>query len=119
MDDFGALLNTALTIVTLATLAGLGLLRGTVTNLRERLNDRAQENAELKERLLDAEGKLKETKADLDTLKRVVTGEVHWSALTELLTAHHAEANEHWDATEETLQLILEQLKNLPTRGEL
>lgn len=94
--DFSGLLNTALTIVAIATLAGLGLLRGTVTNLREQLADeRAARAADRQQRADDeresalfktnAETRIASLESDALALQRVVTGEIHWIALGERL----------------------------------
>ena len=90
--DLGELLSTALAIVTIATLAGLGLLRGTVTNLREQLKDERDARAADRQQRADDEidhAKYKaETDARIATLeadnaayKRLVTGETHWTAI--------------------------------------
>jgi chromosome segregation ATPase len=94
--DFSSLLSTALSIVAVATLAGLGLLRGTVTTLRENLrdardeiNDKERRLNEALSRLAEAETKIKTQASDLDALARVVTGEAHWVALGQRLEEHH------------------------------
>lgn len=90
--DLGGLLSAALAIVSIATLAGLGLLRGTVTNLREQLrderearaSDRAQRDDDERENLkfrTEAQTRIAQLEADNAALQRVVTGEVHWVAL--------------------------------------
>lgn len=87
--DYGNLLTTALSVVSIATLAGLGLLRGTVTNLRENLKDARDEIADKERRLTEAETANAVQKADLEALTRVVTGEVHWIAMGDKLDEHH------------------------------
>ena len=103
-------LNAALAIVSIATLAGLGLLRGTVTNLREQLNDERAHSKALKERRDEDALKIQTLEADFAALQRVVTGEVHWVALGDLLNRHHEQAMEYWDKFESTLEEILEEL---------
>lgn len=101
--DLGGLLSTALAIVSIATLAGLGLLRGTVTNLREQLRDerearaadRAQkvddeaehvkERAEWTAKTATKDARIAELEADNAALGRVVTGEVHLVSLSQRL----------------------------------
>lgn len=79
--DIGSLLTTALSIISIATLAGLGLLRGTVTNLRESLKDAREDIADKDRRHFDDENTIHRQKSDLEALARVVTGEAHWVAL--------------------------------------
>jgi regulator of protease activity HflC (stomatin/prohibitin superfamily) len=127
--DFSALLSTALIVVTLATAGGFGLMRGRVTNLREDLADTRATNAELRterteDRALidtlraeaDAEKAKRQAereadKIQLDALAKVVTGEVHWTALGEHLDHHHTEAREHWTRAEDNTTEMLEALR--------
>ena len=102
MDDFSRLLTVALGVVSIATLAGLGLLRGVVTGLRERLKDSDEELARKERRLTEAEAEVKALKTDLAALGRIVTGEAHWVAIGQKLDEHHSAAETHW-ANDETL----------------
>jgi uncharacterized coiled-coil protein SlyX len=70
--DIGNLLTTALSIVSIAGLAGLGLLRGTVTNLRENLKDAREEIADKDRRLAEYEKTVATQKSDLAALGRIV-----------------------------------------------
>jgi uncharacterized coiled-coil protein SlyX len=79
--DVNNLVTTALSIVSIATLAGLGLLRGTVTNLRENLKDARDEITDKERRLTEAEKTIATQKSDLAALGRVVTGEDKIDAL--------------------------------------
>ena len=111
METVSGLLTTALAIVALATLAGLGLMRGTVTNLRENLGDARAEIADKDRRLTALEKSDKQHQSELEALRRVVTGEVHWVALGETLDHHHSEAKGHWERDEATLNEILTELR--------
>jgi chromosomal replication initiation ATPase DnaA len=131
MDHLGSLLTTGLAILSIATLAGLGLTRGLVINLRESLADaraeiadkdrRASEaQAESDRRLGDAEAEIAKVKAqnavqanDLIALGRVVTGEAHWVAIGHKLDEHHDEAKIHWANDEETMRKMLTALEKL------
>lgn len=94
--DFTSILTTALTILSIATLAGMGLLRGTVTNLREQLRDEREANTSHRQRIGDCELDNGRLRADLSALERVVTGEVHWVALGDQLTTLSDAAKGHW-----------------------
>jgi hypothetical protein len=94
--ELGELLSAALAIVTIATLAGLGLMRGTVTNLRELLSDeraasaaakakRIEEDAEHVKYKAEAEAQIEQLRQDHSALARVVTGEAHLVAILDLL----------------------------------
>lgn len=50
-----------------------------------------------------------------DALRRVVTGEVHLVAISDLLTQHHTEAVQQWIGMDETLLHIDETLTGFPT----
>jgi chromosome segregation ATPase len=114
--DFTQLLTTALTIVSIATLAGLGLLRGTVSNLREQLRDERENGASLRTKLTDVETDNARLRADLSALQRVVTGEVHWVALGEQTQAHHDAAVAHWQQDEQILREIRDSMRQLQTQ---
>lgn len=113
MEDFTRLLTIALAVVSIATLAGLGLLRGVVTGLRESLKDAREEIADKDRRLTAAEAQMTAAQAqvgslrnDLGALGRVVTGEAHWVAIGDKLDLHHTRAEEHWTRDEATLVQI-------------
>jgi uncharacterized protein HemX len=116
--DFSTLLSTALVVVTLATAGGFGLMRGRVTNLREDLADTRATNAELRTERLEDRALIDTLRAErdtdrvqLDALAKVVTGEVHWTALGEHLDQHHSEAREHWTRAEDNTTEMLDALR--------
>ena len=111
--DLGNLLSTGLAIVSIATLAGLGLLRGTVTNLREQLRDERDSNSSLRTSRDEDRKLLEQQKKDLDALARVVTGEVHWTALGHKLDEHHDEARAYWTRAEQQTDEILTELRRI------
>lgn len=80
--DVNGLLTTALSIVAIATLAGLGLLRGTVTNLRDNLKDARDEITDKDRRLLEAEKTIATQKADLEATQRLAMREDKIDALS-------------------------------------
>lgn len=113
MDSIGNLLALALAIVSIATLAGLGLQRGTVTNLREQLKDAREEIAALKTGRTEDRAATEVLKNDLSALQRVVTGEVHWLAIGHQMDDHHKAATEHWQAE----LMILTEMRDLLRMG--
>lgn len=77
----GDLLNTGLAVVAIATLAGLGLMRGIITNLREQLKDAREETASHRLARTEYEKKITDLESKVAVLTSTVTGEVHWVAL--------------------------------------
>lgn len=112
--DFNNWLAAALGIVSIATLAGLGFMRGTVINLREQLADARGETKALKESRDEANRQIATLKTDLAALTRVVTGEAHWVAIGDKLDEHHHAAMGHWESGEKTLAQILAELRGKP-----
>lgn len=115
--DLGNLIQTGLGVFAIASLAGLGLMRTTVTNLRENLKDARDEITDKERRLTEAEAEIVKLNArglaqhnDLQALGRVVTGETHWKAIGKKLDEHHNEAKTHWLADEEKLDQIRDAL---------
>jgi uncharacterized protein HemX len=120
MPGIGDLLSIALAAISIATLAGLGFVRGRMTDLREQLRDSREETASLKasraddRALIDQQKtELKACRTDLDALARVVTGEVHWVALSHHLDQHHEEARAHWIRSESNTERMIKALEEL------
>lgn len=120
MGDLGGTLSTALALVSVATLAGLGLMRGSLTSLRETVADLRGEVADKDRHLADKDQRIElldrrctELQHDLDALGRVVTGEVHWKAIATVLDQHHQEAREHWRTDESLLTSLRDEVRGL------
>ena len=121
----GDMLNTALAVVAIATLAGLGLMRGTVTGLRENLKDCREEAAETRRKLEVAEAENSRLQSDLAALSRVVTGEAHITALGQEVSevgtqvanvgdridTHHTAAEGFWSTVRNLLTEIRDDLR--------
>lgn len=122
MHSLGGLLETALAIISIATLAGLGLMRGDTIRLRENLKDAREEISDKDRRLTEAEAQIDKQATqirgqahDLEALGRVVTGEAHWIAIGEKLDNHHREAKAHWENDERLLGDISRRLGGATT----
>lgn len=103
MPDLAGLVNVVFPVFTIAALAACALLYSVQTTLRAN-------NGDLKERvgILEAEQKLDHEKiaaqakqitahqSEIETFSKIVTGEVHLVAITDLLTAHHDQAVKEW-----------------------
>jgi hypothetical protein len=111
--DLSGLASTALGIVALATAAGLGLMRGTVTNLREQLADTRADNAEMRISRVEDRALIDTQKAELAALAKIVTGEVHWQSISETLDHHHVEAKQHWTRAEGNTSQMLDALHDI------
>lgn len=114
LANLGPFLQTALTVLTLASLAGLGLMRGTVVGLRESLADARAKITDLERDRVEDRAKITSQNNDIDTLRRVATGAVQWEAIATKLDQHHSEAKRHWKTDEELLGLLLQAIQ---TRG--
>lgn len=99
-DNLGDFLSIALTVVALATLAGYGLLRGNVQNLREQLKDEREARNSLQGRFDQQEKEKIDLAGKVRVLESIVTGEVHWVALGDKLDEHHNEAKDYWTRAE-------------------
>lgn len=109
--DISEFLTAALGIVTIATLAGLGFMRGTVINLRERLDD-ADKNVARADRTIKEQGRTIEEQSErIKVLESVVTNDQHWQALTQLVVAHQAAVEGNQKRIERKLDQILGEAK--------
>lgn len=111
--DVGNLLTTVLAVLAITTAGGLGLMRGTVTNLRENLRDARDEIQDKDRRLTECEKRTTQLSSDLDALSRVVTGEAHWVALEGQLEEHHREAMAGIKRIIAAIEQVPEQVENL------
>lgn len=112
--DWQNVISVGATIVALTTLAGLGLLRGTVIGLREQLRDERDLSKSLRERREEDSAKIGQLSTDLAALGRVVTGEAHWIAIGHTLDEHHEHAETHWTLERELLTEIRDNVKGTP-----
>lgn len=111
--DLGNLLSTASVIVALATFAGLALQRGIVTSLREQVGDQKTRIDSLTAERGEDKATIARQASDIAALQRVVTGEVHWTAISDLLEHHHKAAQENWQRGESLLEEIRDNTRGL------
>lgn len=117
MDQLQQVLTIGLAIVSIATVAGLGLLRGTVTNLREQLSDERANNVSLKAQRAEDRDKITKLEGDVRTLTSVVTGEAVLKELLTKLDEHHEAAAEHWRRQDETAASAIALLQGGQSHG--
>jgi hypothetical protein len=121
-DDLGSFVQTALAVVSIATLAGLGFIRGTVSKLRSDLSDSRAREEDLRKQHDDDVRKMTAFEAAQDaqareivTLREMVLGKMEWDVLTRKLDDHHAEATTHWKRDETLLARVVTLLEKEPT----
>lgn len=121
MPDLGSIVGVIFPLLTLLAGGGCILLYGSTTTLRAN-------NGDLEKRvdLLEAEGLRKDAqiethqkeiagqKGELLALSKVITGEVHLVAITDLLTEHHAQAVAEWGVINGSMSELLALLKGKP-----
>jgi chromosome segregation ATPase len=116
MEDLGRLLSIALAVVSIATLAGMGLLVGRVGALRSNLKESDDELERTVRRLTNSEARVEVLEHALEELGRMVTGEAHLVALEGKLDDHHTAAEIHWQTDETLLREIRDRLP-VPPKG--
>jgi hypothetical protein len=94
--DWQNVLGVAATIFALASAAGLGLMRGTVANLRASNDDLRLRVGDLEKERSEDRASLAEVRGENALLRSMVTGKVEWVALTDQLEEHHRQALKHW-----------------------
>jgi hypothetical protein len=118
--DLGNLVSTAAIILTLASAAGLGLMRSHVTGLREtttdlrgRVTDLEGERISLRESNAKLIAKVAAVEAENKMLTTRLTGKVEWLALTDQLEEHHRQALVWWKETSQMMADILKVMREL------
>jgi hypothetical protein len=94
--DWQNVLGVAATVFALASAAGLGLMRGTLgnlrasnTDLRERVTDLEKERAEDHSKITALEGKVAAAEDREHYLQSIVQGRVEWTAISDQLEDVH------------------------------
>lgn len=104
--DWQNILGVAATIFALATAAGLGLMRGTLGNLRAMNDDLGKRVEFLEKDRIEKTAELAEVRSENRTLKAMVTGKVEWTAISDQLEEHHRQALGSWARIETRLETI-------------
>lgn len=112
------ILGVAGAIIGIASMTGLGFQQGRVTGLRgdvddyeKRLSVAREEIDELKAGREEDARTIASMRSDIRLLQSMVTGEVQWRATVDLMEHHHTRAERYWEATSETLERILAELR--------
>lgn len=87
--DWQNVLGVAATIFALASAAGLGLMRGTLGNLRSSNEDLRNRVTDLERDRADDRAKLAEVESENKVLKAMVTGKVEWTAISNQIEDVH------------------------------
>lgn len=103
-----------LSVITLATAAGVGFQRGKIAKLNSDLTESDARATRLERALADTRTELATAQTDLAALGRVVTGEAHWIAIGEQLDHHHQEAMTQWKRERDALERIAVAVESSP-----
>jgi hypothetical protein len=110
VDSIKDLLPFASFLVATAAAAGFTFQRGWMVSLRERVDDLTKENTALKDGRVEDKATIAQLTSDIDAVRRSITGEVHWQAISEVLDHHDAAAREHWEREEHILTQVRDAL---------
>lgn len=94
--DWQSTFTFAGTLFVLASAIGLGLMRGTLGNLRSSNDDLRSRVADLEKNRTEDRAELAEVAAENKTLKAMLTGKVEWTAISDQLEEHHRQSLASW-----------------------
>lgn len=109
-------LSTVFAVTTLIATGLSGLTWGLVRTLRDAAGDLRARVKDLEVSRADDAKEMAKMAAENATLRSLVTGEVHWQAIADLLDHHHTEAQQVWNKVLPALQHI-EQLLAAQQKG--
>lgn len=109
--DWGQVLGAAAVLMTLLSTGYVGMQRGRIVNLREQVDDERRRVDSLKAERADLQASVQTLSSEMAALRGVVTGEVHWTSINDLLEHHHQLAEQHWSRAETTLNRLLDKLE--------
>lgn len=111
--DIWQVLQAASVIIALGSFAGLALQRGIVVGLREQVGDSKTRIEFLEKERAEDKALIASQTSDIAALQRVVTGEVHWVAINDLLDHHHKAAVDNWREAHSLLTDIRDDVRDL------
>ena len=111
--DWQNILGAAATMLVLASATGLGLMRGSLGNLRASNDDLRDRVSDLEKDRVEKTAELADVRSENRTLKAMVTGKVEWTAISDQLEEHHRRSLAAWKRTDAILNAIHSDL----TRG--
>lgn len=101
------LLSAVLTITTLIAAGLAGLMLGSLRTLRDNNSDLQARVTILEDKVQERDAEIAILTSDREALARVVTGEAHLNALTDLLTEHHQQSMASWQGMKDIEERIL------------
>lgn len=104
--DIWQVLQAASVLIALGSVAGLALQRGIVVGLREQVGDQRTRIEFLESGRTEDKAELSRQASELTVLRPLVTGEVHWSAISDLLEHHHKATTDNWQEAHRLLENI-------------
>jgi hypothetical protein len=119
--DLSQALTGIFGITTILATAVAGLVWGTVKTVRDTASDLRGRVGDLETERAKDKALIAELRTENTVLTKTVTGEVHWVALTALLTLHHKESGERLEkvlAILDQVLSILNQVLSALNRGK-
>ena len=104
--DWQNVLGAAATMLVLASATGLGLMKGSLSNLRSSNDDLRARVGDLEKDRVEKTAELAAVRSENRTLKAMVTGKVEWTAISDQLEDHHRESLGAWKRIDANLTKI-------------
>lgn len=120
MTDFGSVLNVALSVGIVVSIAVAAFVRSNQSALRDQVNDQAGQISNLrgnrddiKASLVERDRELIQVRQDLKTITNTRMGAEEWARILGVLRDHHREAEEHWENEESFQARVLAELMRI------
>lgn len=115
--NLSELLNTALTIITIVTAAGVGLSWNQIRNLKERAKSAEEEAVAMRATRADDKARISQLESDLAAAGRMLRNDAEIVALAHQIEDHNAAALAHWKAEVAVLTEIRDEFRRLADGG--